>query len=62
MKNVIQDCAFLSSGTIATLTGFSNYEDIERVQTELIEYAKKMPEAETWMEVWEKYKRSENHE
>ena len=55
MKDVIQDCLSLSDGTIATLTGYNRYEDIDRVQAELVQLALEMPTATSWMEVWEEY-------
>ena len=55
MKDVIQDCLSLSDGTIATLTGYRRYDDIERVQSELVQLALEMPTAQNWMEVWNEY-------
>lgn len=55
MKDVIQDCLALSDGTIATLTGLRRYDDIERVQSELVQLALEMPTATSWMEVWNTY-------
>lgn len=55
MKDVIQDCLSLSAGTIATLTGLRRYEDIDRVQAELVQLALEMPTANSWMEVWNAY-------
>ena len=37
-SDVVMDCLALSDGTIATLTGYNRYEDIDRVQTELSEF------------------------
>ena len=55
MKDVIQDCLSLSDGTIATLTGLRRYEDIDRVQAELVQLALEMPTATSWVEVWDTY-------
>ena len=55
MKDVIQDCLSLSDGTIATLTGYRRYDEIERVQAELVQLALEMPTATSWMEVWDTY-------
>ena len=55
MKDVIQDCLSLSDGTIATLTGYRRYDEIERVQAELVQLALEMPTATSWMEVWNTY-------
>ena len=55
MKDVIQDCLSLSDGTIATLIGLRRYDDIERVQNELVQLALEMPTATSWMEVWDTY-------
>jgi len=55
ISDVVQDCLSLSDGTIATLTGYRRYEDIERVQAELVQLALEMPTAASWMEVWEEY-------
>lgn len=57
MKDVIQDCLSLSDGTIATLTGYRRYDDIERVQSELVQLALEMPTAANWIEVWNEYER-----
>ena len=54
-SDVVMDCLALSDGTIATLTGYRRYEDIERVQAELVQLALEMPTAASWMEVWEEY-------
>jgi len=55
MEDVIQDCLSLSDGTIATLTGYRRYDEIERVQAELVQLALEMPTATSWMEVWDTY-------
>ena len=55
VSDVVMDCLALSDGTIATLTGYRRYEDIERVQAELVQLALEMPTAASWMEVWEAY-------
>jgi len=54
-NDVVMDCLALSDGTIATLTGYNRYEDIDRVQAELVQLALEMPTATSWMEVWEEY-------
>ena len=54
-NDVVMDCLALSDGTIATLTGYNRYEDIDRVQAELVQLALEMPTAASWMEVWEEY-------
>ena len=54
-NDVVMDCLALSDGTIATLTGYNRYEDIDRVQAELVQLALEMPTANSWMEVWEAY-------
>lgn len=54
-SDVVMDCLALSDGTIATLTGYNRYEDIDRVQTELVQLALEMPTANSWMEVWNAY-------
>jgi len=55
ISDVVQDCLGLSDGTIATLTGYRRYDDIERVQSELVQLALEMPTAQNWMEVWNEY-------
>ena len=55
INDVVMDCLGLSDGTIATLTGFRRYDEIERVQNELVQLALEMPTAANWMEVWEEY-------
>ena len=54
-NDVVMDCLALSGGTIATLTGYNRYEDIDRVQAELVQLALEMPTATSWMEVWDTY-------
>jgi len=54
-SDVVMDCLALSDGTIATLTGYNRYEDIDRVQAELVQLALEMPTATSWMEVWDTY-------
>lgn len=54
-NDVVMDCLALSDGTIATLTGYNRYEDIDRVQAELVQLALEMPTATSWMEVWNEY-------
>ena len=55
VSDVVMDCLALSGGTIATLTGYRRYEDIDRVQAELVQLALEMPTATSWMEVWDTY-------
>jgi len=55
VNDVVMDCLALSDGTIAALTGYRRYEDIDRVQAELVQLALEMPTANNWMEVWEEY-------
>lgn len=55
VSDVVMDCLALSDGTIATLTGYNRYEDIDRVQAELVQLALEMPTATSWMEVWDTY-------
>ena len=55
VSDVVMDCLALSGGTIATLTGYNRYEDIDRVQAELVQLALEMPTATSWMEVWDTY-------
>lgn len=54
-NDVVMDCLALSDGTIATLTGYNRYEDIDRVQAGLVQLALEMPTAQNWMEVWNEY-------
>ena len=54
-NDVVMDCLALSDGTIATLTGYNRYEDIDRVQAELVQLALEMPTATSWIEVWDTY-------
>jgi len=55
INDVVMDCLALSDGTIAMLTGYNRYEDIDRVQAELVQLALEMPTATSWMEVWDTY-------
>lgn len=53
----------LSSGTLATLTGFSEYEKLDLIQTLFIDYClANLAEFSTWQAAWSRFiERSEYH-
>jgi hypothetical protein len=56
---VVSDCAQLSSGTIATLTGYSSYEMIDATQNDFtawVEENQSQITMTTWVEAWEAYR------
>lgn len=58
---IFWDAAALSSGTLATLTGFPSYEEIDKVQNEFLEFISSKlnagKEFSTWIEAWNSFKR-----
>ena len=48
MTKIEKDIRHLSSGTMATLTGIKKYDEIDRVQHALAEYAKKNESRRNW--------------
>ena len=56
---VIKDCAVLSSGTIATLTGKTKYSEIDEIQSEFIAFVNALIPSRrwnNWMEAWDAYR------
>lgn len=57
MKNTaLARSAFtVSSGTLAGLTGFSKYSDIEAIQTYFVLYCYHRSKANTWIQAWREF-------
>lgn len=58
MSHIARECAGLSSGTIATLTGARLYSEIDAIQARLVQFALSANGEgwETWMDCWEAFK------
>lgn len=57
MSHIARECAGLSSGTIATLTGARLYSEIDAIQAALVAFALASSERwETWVDCWEAFK------
>ena len=57
---VVKAAAFLSSGTLATLTGLRKYDDLDRVQADFTAFcAANMGKFESWAQAWEAFKKAE---
>jgi hypothetical protein len=55
---IIEDVASLSSGTLATLTGLRNYDDLDAVQADFTAFVRAMaPRREwmTWVDAWKEF-------
>ena len=58
MKDILGDCATLASGTIATLTGYNEYDIIDEIQTDLVFFVQANAHKhnwETWMDAWDSF-------
>lgn len=54
---LIKDCAFLSSGTLATLTGVKNLERIDRIQNDFVTFVVEGDGLfDNWKEAWKAYR------
>ena len=61
MTKIEKDIRYLSSGTMATLTGIKKYDDIDRIQHAFAEYAKKNERRrdwENWSDAWDDFEDS----
>lgn len=59
-ERVIQDCMSLADGTIATLTGYSLYEKIAKVQKKFVQFSigvldSSPNEFKSWCEAWDRF-------
>jgi len=55
---VLRDIASLSSGTLATLTGYRSYEDLDRIREDFITFASIViprKRFSTWMDAWKAF-------
>lgn len=50
-----QEAASLSSGTLATLTGYRDYALIDEVQGQFVAFCRKHPTFPTWQDAWESW-------
>ena len=55
MASATVQCVNLSSGTMATLTGKTDFEILDKIQNELVLFST-LQEFSTWQEVWNEYK------
>ena len=56
METTNEQARRLSSGTIATLTGLRNYDEIEDVRNWFIEYIQETSDnSETWQQAWKRF-------
>ena len=59
-QKVIQDCMALADGTLASLTGYTLYEKIAKVQKKFVEFSigvldSSPNEFKTWCEAWDRF-------
>lgn len=57
-EEVLHDIANLSDGTLATLSGFTKYSDLSKLQNALydfVEGASRYQQFDTWMDAWNAY-------
>lgn len=47
---------FLSSGTLATLTGLRRYDDLYQIKEAFMSFCQPMPKDMSWVEAWELFK------
>ena len=60
MRTIHNDIRQLSSGTIATLTGWKNYSDIDSIRDEFGVYVRALENAKgvkfnTWVDAWDSF-------
>ena len=56
MREILRDILSISSGKLAHLTGFSDYESLDRVQQEWFAFAQAQDkDYKNWMEAWEAF-------
>lgn len=54
---IVTAAAFLSSGTLATLTGLKKYDDLDKVQAAFTKFcAERTGTLATWAQAWEAFK------
>jgi hypothetical protein len=56
-ESVLKDVASLSSGTLASLSGFKDYKTLEKLQNDLVDFVLEVGEQnfDNWMDVWESF-------
>ena len=55
-QRMIEDCRQLSSGTMATLTGITNYDRLDEIQADFVAHVTEfLPHVENWQKAWEYY-------
>jgi len=57
-EEVLYDIANLSDGVLATLSGFTKYSDLSKLQNALydfVEGASRYQQFDTWMDAWNAY-------
>lgn len=52
---IVQDCRLISSGTIAGLTGFRRYSEIETIQATLISWVQNNPGWASWQDAFDHF-------
>lgn len=64
MENlIVQDCAKLSSGTLAALTGIKKYDTLDIIQNSLVLFTKTQPDLFTsWQDAWKNFWVSEKED
>lgn len=55
-EQLIKDCAFLSSGTMANITGTKQFDILDKIQGEFITFVDNSKTTfSTWVHAWEEY-------
>lgn len=55
METLVQQARGLSSGTLASLTKLSHYDEIEPIQADFVDWCTRRPQYDTWIEAWQDY-------
>lgn len=57
-RTLAQDALALSSGTMATLTGYAAYETLDAVQAAFVAWCERHPAMATWQTAWAAFQAS----
>ena len=57
-EKLIYDCANISSGTLATLTGLNKYSDLDKIHSKFVAYVKKSHASyDNWQTAWKAFEK-----
>jgi len=59
-RTLVQEALALSSGTLATLTGYAEYEQLDAIQTAFVAFCGRHSGYDTWQAAWTAFQASRN--